>query len=182
MVNTILAKRVNHIVAKGGNPAWPKGSKSRGFSIYAYPNDGFVRRNEVKSNIEWIDCYKVYISYAYGERGDFPYFVIGKPFLGEPNTCCSETYLVIAPNEQIQYCMNVIKYLKTKFLRFLVLLKKNTQHATSKVYAFVPIQNFTSKGDIDWSKSIPEINQQLYVKYNLTDEEITFIEKMIKPM
>jgi len=50
------------------------------------------------------------------------------------------------------------------------------------VYAFVPIQNFTSKGDIDWSKSIPEINQQLYVKYNLTDEEITFIEKMIKPM
>ena len=78
--------------------------------------------------------------------------------------------------------MNVIKYLKTKFLRFLVLLKKNTQHATSKVYAFVPIQNFTSKGDIDWSKSIPEINQQLYVKYNLTDEEIAFIESMIKPM
>ena len=78
--------------------------------------------------------------------------------------------------------MNVIKYLKTKFLRFLVLLKKNTQHATSKVYAFVPIQNFTSKGDIDWSKSIPEINQQLYVKYHLTDEEIAFIEKMIKPM
>lgn len=57
-----------------------------------------------------------------------------------------------------------------------MLLKKNTQHATSKVYAFVPIQNFTSKGDIDWSKSIPEINQQLYVKYHLTDEEIAFIE------
>lgn len=45
--------------------------------IYAYPKDGFVRRNEVKSNIEWVDCYKVYISYAYGERGDFPYFVMG---------------------------------------------------------------------------------------------------------
>lgn len=92
---------------------------------------------------------------------------MGKPFLGEPNLC-SETYLVIAPNEQIQYYMNVIKYLKTKFLRFLVLLKKDTRHA--KVYIFVPIQNFTSKGDIDWSKSIPEINQQLYVKYYLTDE------------
>lgn len=75
--------------------------------------------------------------------------------------------------------MNVIKYLKTKFLRFLVLLK---EYATCKVYAFVQIQNFTSKGDIDWSKSIPEINQQLYVKYHLTDEEIAFIEKMIKPM
>lgn len=150
--------------------------------IYAYPNDGFVSCNEVKSNIEWVDCYKVYISYAYGERGDFPYFVIGKPFLGEPNTCCSETYLVIAPNEHIQYCINVIKYLKTKFLRFLVLLKKNTQHATSKVYAFVPLQDFTANSDVDWNRTIPEIDQQLYAKYHLTYEEIAFIEKMIKPM
>ena len=153
-----------------------------GIKIYAYPNDGFVRRNEVKTNIEWIDCYKVYISYAYGERGDFPYFVIGKPFLGEPNTCCSETYLVIAPNEQTQYCMNVIKYLKTKFLRFLVLQKKNTQHATSKVYAFVPLQDFTANSDIDWNRAISEIDRQLYAKYHLTDEETAFIEKMIKPM
>ena len=136
----------------------------------------------MKSNSKWIDCYKVYISYAYGERGDFPYFVIGKPFLGEPKTCCSETYLVIAPNDQKQYCMNVIKYLKTTFLRFFVLLKKNTQHATSKVYSFVPLQNFTKASDIDWSKSILEIDQQLYLKYHLTDEEIAFIEKMIKPM
>ena len=150
--------------------------------IYAYPDNGFIEQNTVKSNSKWIDCYKVYISYAYGERGDFPYFVIGKPFLGEPKTCCSETYLVIAPNDQKQYCMNVIKYLKTTFLRFFVLLKKNTQHATSKVYSFVPLQNFTKASDIDWSKSILEIDQQLYLKYHLTDEEIAFIEKMIKPM
>lgn len=78
--------------------------------------------------------------------------------------------------------MNVIKYLKTMFLRFFVLLKKNTQHATSKVYSFVPLQNFTEASDIDWSKSIPEIDQQLYLKYHLTDEEIAFIGKMIKPM
>ena len=150
--------------------------------IYAYPDNGFIERIAVKTNSEWIDYYKVYISYAYGERGDFPYFVIGKPFLGEPKTCCSETYLVIAPNKREQYCMNVIKYLKTMFLRFFVLLKKNTQHATSKVYSFVPLQNFTEASDIDWSKSIPEIDQQLYLKYHLTDEEIAFIGKMIKPM
>ena len=150
--------------------------------IYAYPDNGFIERIAVKTNSEWIDYYKVYISYAYGERGDFPYFVIGKPFLGEPKTCCSETYLVIAPNKREQYCMNVIKYLKTMFLRFFVLLKKNTQHATSKVYSFVPLQNFTEASDIDWSKSIPEIDQQLYLKYHLTDEEIAFIKKMIKPM
>ena len=150
--------------------------------IFAYPDNGFVERNEIKTNSEWIDCFKIFISYAYGERGDFPYFVIGKPFFGDKCTCCSETYLVIAPNESKEYCNNVIKYIRTKFLRFLVLLKKNTQHATSKVYSFVPLQDFTSSSDIDWSKSVPEIDAQLHKKYNLTEEEIAFIEKMIKPM
>lgn len=78
--------------------------------------------------------------------------------------------------------MNVTNYLRTKFLRFLVLLKKNTQHATSKVYSFVPLQDFTSKSDIDWSRSIGEIDAQLYEKYGLERDEIDFIERMIKPM
>lgn len=63
-----------------------------------------------------------------------------------------------------------------------MLLKKNTQHATSKVYAFVPLQDFTANSDVDWNRTIPEIDQQLYAKYHLTYEEIAFIEKMIKPM
>ena len=77
---------------------------------------------------------------------------------------------------------NVAVYLRTKFLRFLVLLKKNTQHATSKVYSLVPFQNFTSKGDIDWSQSVADIDRQLYTKYKLTEDEIAFVESMIKPM
>lgn len=64
----------------------------------------------------------------------------------------------------------------------MVLLKKNTQHATSKVYSLVPMQDFTSGSDIDWSKSVEEIDAQLYAKYNLSDEEIAFVESMIKPM
>ena len=63
-------------------------------------------------------------------------------------------------------------YLKTKFFRFLVLLKKNTQHATSKVYQFVPIQDFKKS----WT------DKMLYDKYNLSEEEIAFIESMIRPM
>jgi len=59
---------------------------------------------------------------------------------------------------------------------------KITQSAPQRVYKFVPLQDFTSHSDIDWSKSIPEIDQQLYAKYNLSPEEISFIEKMIKPM
>ena len=62
------------------------------------------------------------------------------------------------------------------------MLKKASQHATSAVYSFVPIQDFSKESDIDWSKSIPEIDQQLYKKYGLAKEEIAFIESMIKPM
>ena len=150
--------------------------------IYAYPNSGYVLNQQICNHVDWIKLYKVFISYAYGERGNFPYFAIGKPFLGEPNTCCSETYLVIAPSSQKEFVVNVIQYLRTKFLRFMVLLKKNTQHATSKVYSLVPIQNFSNNSNIDWSKSVEEIDKQLYDKYNLSNDEIDFIEQMIKPI
>lgn len=140
--------------------------------IYAYPNNGFINPNEVGRNKQWINEYKVYISYAYGERGDFPYLVLGKPFLGEPNTCCTETYLVIGPFASKERAENVMSYIKTRFFRFLVLLKKNTQHATSKVYSFVPLQDF----------SHPWTDEMLYQKYALTNEEIAFIESMIRPM
>lgn len=61
-------------------------------------------------------------------------------------------------------------------------MAKSSQDATSKTYRFVPLQDFTSNSDIDWSQSIPDIDRQLYSKYNLSDDEIAFIEKMIKPM
>ncbi|MCA6557991.1 MAG: Eco57I restriction-modification methylase domain-containing protein, partial [Pseudanabaena sp. M114S2SP2A07QC] len=102
-----------------------KGNKQNGedtIKIFSFPENGFIKRNLVKQNESWINEYKVYISYAYGERGAFPYLVIGKPFLGEPNTCCTETYLVIRPFDSLQKCENVISYMRTRFFRFLVLL------------------------------------------------------------
>ena len=68
------------------------------------------------------------------------------------------------------------------FERFNTNKIKASQDATSKTYKFIPIQNFTSKSDIDWSKSTAEIDRHLYAKYKLTKEEIEFIESMIKPM
>jgi site-specific DNA-methyltransferase (adenine-specific) len=152
-----------------------KGNKQNGedtIKIFSFPENGFIKRNLVKQNESWINEYKVYISYAYGERGAFPYLVIGKPFLGEPNTCCTETYLVIRPFDSLQKCENVISYMRTRFFRFLVLLKKNTQHATSKVYSLVPIQDFSES----WT------DEKLYKKYGLTAEEIAFIESMVRSM
>ena len=139
---------------------------------YAYPENAYVKAQDISINNNWVTEHKVFISYAYGERGDFPYFVIGKPFYGAPQTCCTETYLVIGPFASQKTCENCMSYMRTKFFRFLVLLKKNTQHATSKVYQFVPFQDY----------SHPWTDEMLYKKYNLKDDEIAFIESMIRPM
>ena len=139
---------------------------------YAYPENAYVKAQDISINNNWVSEHKVFISYAYGERGDFPYFVIGKPFYGAPQTCCTETYLVIGPFASQNKCESCMSYMRTKFFRFLVLLKKNTQHATSKVYQFVPLQDF----------SHPWTDEMLYKKYGLTEEEIAFIESIIRPM
>ena len=81
-----------------------------------------------------------------------------------------------------QSAMNLSKYCSTKFVRFLHSLAKASQDATAKTYKFVPLQDFTTNSDIDWSKSISEIDHQLYKKYNLREEEIAFVESMIKTM
>ena len=143
-----------------------------GIKIYAYPKNGYIESSKVSANKQSVYKPKVLISYAYGERGNFPYLVIGKPFIGEVNSCCSETYLMIGPFDTTNECENVMSYIRTKFFRFLVLLRKNTQHATSKVYQFVPLQDF----------SHPWTDEMLYQKYNLTEDEIAFIESMIRPM
>ena len=143
-----------------------------GIKIYAYPKNGYIESSKVSANKQSVYKPKVLISYAYGERGNFPYLVIGKPFIGEVNSCCSETYLMIGPFDTTNECENVMSYIRTKFFRFLVLLRKNTHHATSKVYQFVPLQDF----------SHPWTDEMLYQKYNLTEDEIAFIESMIRPM
>lgn len=144
--------------------------------VYAYPDNGYINKKQITLNKSWIEDskrnYKVYISYAYGERGSFPYLVIGKPFIGDPESCCTETYLVIGPFASKRICENVASYMRTKLFRMLVLLKKNTQHATSKVYSFVPLQDFTK----------PWTDAELYEKYGLDEKEIAFIESMIRPM
>ena len=151
----------------------PKHNKSEdSLYVYAYPTNGYVSRFDIEQNPHWVNKYKVYITKAYGERGDFPYYVIGRPFVGNPYEVCTETYLVVYTSDDKETCNNIVSYMKTKFFRFLVLQKKNTQNAARNVYSFVPLQDFTR----------PWTDADLYAKYNLTDEEIQFIESMIKPM
>ena len=140
------------------------------------------------------EAYKIFISKADGAAGQVgfpcPAKVVGSPEIGAPNTICSETFLVVGPFSK-GAVQNAGKYITTKFFRFFVGLIKQ-KNMTQDTYQLVPVQDFElhtleeiveSNGYlIDWSKSIPEIDQQLYKKYNLTEEEISFIESMIKPM
>lgn len=141
--------------------------------IYGNKFTGYLSKDFIiPRNQNWIDKYKIYISKAYG-MGDLSYTqVIGQPFIGEKNSICTETYILIGPFESLEETKNVLTYMKTKFFRFMVSLIKNTQDCTQKVYQFVPMQNFSK----------PWTDEELYKKYNLTQEEVDFIESMIKPM
>ncbi|MCQ2235097.1 MAG: Eco57I restriction-modification methylase domain-containing protein [Paludibacteraceae bacterium] len=99
-----------------------------------------------------------------------------------PDTVCTGTYLLLNTFQTELECENMKKYIKTCFCRFLLATVVLTQHIAKDSFRFVPLQDFTSSSDINWSLSIPEIDQQLYKKYGLSDDEIAFIEKMIKPM
>lgn len=113
--------------------------------------------------------------------------ILGIPFYGEPNSVCSYTYLVIGYDKEKHNfsdteCQNILNYIKSKFFRYMVSIKKKTQNTTRELFQFVPMQDFSANSDIDWSKSIPEIDTQLYKKYYLSDREVCFIESTIKPM
>ena len=91
-------------------------------------------------------------------------------------------FLVIGPFDNSIEQQNANKYLKSNFFRILLFFGRGTMQVSQDVFRFVPLQDFTSKSDIDWSKSIPEIDQQLYAKYSLSEDEISFMESMIRPM
>lgn len=150
--------------------------------IFANGGDGYVARSVITQNEDVIDKYKLFISRAYGAGEEFPHQILNKPLIGDKSSCCTETYIFIGPFDSEETQNNVFKYIHTRFFRFMVMLKKNTQDAPSRVYELVPQQDFTENSDIDWSKSVAEIDQQLYAKYKLSDKEIAFIESMIKPM
>jgi hypothetical protein len=136
---------------------------------------GWVKLSQVQKGHASIPVHKVLIPNSYGTAGD-P-FVIGTPFYGEPNSVCSFTYICVGydperHNFSKEQCLNIITYMKTRFFRYLVSIKKKTQHNPRDVFQFVPLQ--------DWSR--PWSDSDLYRKYGISKEEITYIESIIKPM
>lgn len=141
-------------------------------TLYQNGGIGYIKESEIRTNIEIVKLHKTLIPPLGSGSDSFPHPILGKPFVVEPNSACTETYLVAGAFKNKNEAENLAKYLTTRFLRFLVLLNKPTQHATSKVYTFVPMQDFSE----------PWTDEKLYKKYGLTEDEIAFIESMIRPM
>ncbi len=144
---------------------------------------GYVERSDVTTKPEWIDCWKVFTARANNigtELNDDNFNTI----IAGPGTICTETYLVIGADLGLteQEAHNLSNYLKTKFARLLHATAKSSQDAARSTYKFIPMQDFTENSDIDWSKSISEIDTQLYEKYGLNQDEIDFVESKVKEM
>lgn len=141
---------------------------------------GYLDIDKINVGHSFIESPKLFIPCAWGNGR------IGedrlKPFIPEHRSVCFETYLMVGPFETWNEVENAETYINTKFFHLLVAPLKISQHATQSVYRLVPLQDFTSKSDIDWSQSVTDIDRQLYAKYGLTEDEISFIESMIKPM
>ncbi len=153
-----------------------KPAKSRGdVLVYQNGGTGHIARKSISTGTHLIDNWKVYVGAAApgtGNKDTYPHRIISTPFIGEPGTVCSETYLCIGPLSSEREAESVLSYLTCRLTRLLILLHKPTQHTARKVYAFVPAQEW----DRQWT------DNDLYAKYSLCPSEIAFIEKIVRPM
>lgn len=136
---------------------------------------GYIARDAIPSGGNLVDKWKVFVGYAApgtGNKDTYPHRVISTPFLGEPGTISSETYLCIGPFDSKSEAESALSYLSCRLPRLLIQLRKASQHVTSKVYGFVPKQEWTQR----WTDA------DLYARYGLTDDEIAFVEKVVRPM
>ncbi len=153
-----------------------KAAKRAG-DILVYQNGGmgYVARRSVSTGTHLIDKWKIFTGRAApgtGNRDTYPHRIISTPFVGEPGTISSETYLCIGPFDSRSHAESVLYYLSCRLTRLLILLHKPSQDTTRKVYSFVPTQEWTRR----WT------NEDLYAKYGLSASEVAFIEKVVRPM
>lgn len=144
-------------------------------TLYANKTSGPIEESEITSGKAMLDKWKIFLSMAYGEGGEareYPRRIMGKPIVAAPNSACTETYIVIGTYEDELSAESMKSYLQTKFVRFLVGLRKNTQHITQDRFKFVPKIPMNRK----WT------DEDLYQYFQLEEEEIQFIESMIRPM
>ena len=143
--------------------------------VYQNGGTGYIARSSISTGTELIDKWKIYVGRAApgtGNRDTYPHKIISTPFVGEPRSISSETYLCIGPFDSKSEAESALSYLTCRLTRLLILLHKPSQDTTRKVYTFVPTQKWTRQ----WT------DEDLYAKYGITASEIAFIEKVVRPM
>ena len=143
--------------------------------IYQNGGTGHIARSSISTGTHLIDKWKIYVGRAApgtGNRDTYPHKIISTPFIGEPGSVSSETYLCIGPFDSKDQAESALSYMACRLTRLLILLHKPSQDTTRKVYTFVPTQDWTKR----WT------DKDLYAKYGITESEIEFIEKVVRPM
>lgn len=152
----------------------------------AYEEIRYIPRADVKKGLDYLDSYNVFTSKGNGGAGLLTdgkaVAITGKSYVSTPGTACTDSLIPFGKFSTLAEAENLQKYMSTKFFRFCVGILKVSQNLYQNVYAFVPMQNFKENIDIDWSVRVEDIDAQLYKKYNLLDDEVRFIDSMIKPM
>ena len=164
-----------------------RGEKSGELRLISSAGISWLPKSAVPSSNTLLSKYKILMSKVTAEHAGEPdrngqFKIVSRTEVVGPNDVCTDSYLIIGESEHKSVVENEYKYIQTRFARFLLMLAVSSINLSPDKFQFVPLQDFTEDSDIDWNKSIPEIDQQLYTKYNLSEDEIRFIEKMIKPM
>ncbi len=155
-----------------------KKSEEHSIKLFTSRGTGYIAKQEILNNIDYLDKYKVMVSQIGAEHagepgrdGKFRVLTTSIRVL-LPNEVCTNSYIVIGKYNDQATCENLLGYIKTTFVRFLVLQAVSSIHISRTSFTFVPMQDFSK----------PWTDAELYAKYDLSDEEIAFIESMIKPM
>jgi len=146
--------------------------KDNSIHLYRFGDNGYVNKNSITKNDQFIKDWKVLVPKASPGDDSYPHLILSKPIISEPESCCTETYILVGPVANKKRANNVANYMITSFFRFMVLLAKSTQDVTQKTYQFVPAQNFDEK----WT------DDKLYDKYGITQKEQLFIDTLIRKM
>ena len=133
---------------------------------------GFMKRGHIRKNVDAIDAWKVLVPKAYGAGESFPHQILGKEIVAAPPSACTQSYLVVSPFQSEQEAKGFASYYRTRLFRFLVSLRKITQDALRSTYSWVPQQSW----DKTWTDEL------LYKKYGISEDEIAFINSMVRPM
>lgn len=164
-----------------------RGEKSGELRLISSAGISWLPKSAVPSSNTLLSKYKILMSKVTAEHAGEPdrngqFKIVSRTEVVGPNDVCTDSYLIIGESEDKSVVENEYKYIQTRFARFLLMLAVSSINLSSDKFQFVPIQDFTNQSDINWNEPVSGIDKQLYTKYNLTEEEVEFIEKMIKPM